>query len=142
MVCCQLRTTYQGSAKTWFNCAFSGASVIEMKNAIGWVAILLSIFSLAPSIVPGAMSLIGLLISIFSLVLSVFSVEKEKRKHFMVTLVIVIFGILVANDTLRLLGAIPRVPMSFKLSAYGVSFLSVVVCIFWTNKLFNRELNT
>ncbi len=34
-----------------------------MKNAVGWVAILLAVFSLAPSFVPGAMLLLGSLIA-------------------------------------------------------------------------------
>ena len=54
-----------------------------MKKVIGWIAVSISVFSLAPSVVPGAMSLMGLLASIFALVLSVFSVEKGKRVYFM-----------------------------------------------------------
>ena len=102
----------------------------------------MSLFSLAPSLVPGAMSLIGLLISMLALALSVFSVEKGKRGCFIATLIIVIIGIFVANDTLRLWGAISGVPVEFKSSIYGVSFLVIVGCMLWANKLFSREINT
>ncbi len=103
---------------------------------------MISIFSLAPSVVPGAMSLIGLLISIFALVLSVFSVAKGRRGYFIATLITVIFGMLVANDTLRLWGAFSGVPVQLKLPAYSVFFLSVIGCMLWANKLFNRVINT
>ncbi len=113
-----------------------------MKKVIGWIAVSISVFSLAPSVVPGAMSLMGLLASILALVLSVFSVEKGKRVYFTATFIIVIIGILVANDTLRMVGAIQGIPVLFKLSAYGVSFLAIAGCMFWANKLFNRVINT
>ncbi|VAW84582.1 hypothetical protein MNBD_GAMMA16-529 [hydrothermal vent metagenome] len=46
-----------------------------MKNAIGWLAIVLAVLSLAPSLVPGAMSIMGLLASLGALIISIFSVS-------------------------------------------------------------------
>ncbi len=106
-----------------------------MKKTIGYLAILLSAFSLAPSIVPGAMSLLGLVVSLFSLLLSVASVVRNKKVYFTITLVNVLLGLLVANDTLRLWGSVSGVPIQFKLSAYGVSFLVIVGCFIVANKL-------
>jgi len=110
-----------------------------MKKIIGWLAILLSMFSLAPSIVPGAMSLIGLVISLFSLVFSVASVAKNKKGYFTITLINVLLGLLIANDTLRVWGSVSGVPVQFKLSAYGISFLVIVGCITAANKLFHAR---
>jgi len=113
-----------------------------MKNTIGWVAILLAVFSLAPSIVPGAMSLMGLLIALFSLIVSVFSVAQNRKSYFNITLVIVLLGILVANDTLRLWGSLAEAPVQFKLTTYGISFLVIVGCALAANGLNNRVKNT
>ncbi len=99
-----------------------------MKKTIGWLAIALSIFSLAPSIVPGAMSLMGLALGLFALVLAVFSVSKGNKKFFVITLTVVLIGILVANDMLRLWGSISGVPLQFKLATYGVSLFVLSVC--------------
>lgn len=106
-----------------------------MKIFIGWFAIALSVFSLGPSIVPGAMSLMGLGIALLSLILSVFSVSKDKNKHFVITLTIVVLGLLVANDTLRLWGSISGVPLQFKLVTYGVSFSVLIVTSLVASKL-------
>jgi len=110
----------------------------NIKNITGWAAVLISVFSLAPSIAPGGVSLFGLLISLFALVLSVFSVKRGRKGYFIATLVIVILGILVANDTFRLWGALPGVSLKFKLSAYGVSFLIIVGCMLGAKKFFSR----
>ncbi len=95
-----------------------------MKKFIGWLAIILAILSLAPSIVPGAMSLIGLLVSLFSLILSIFSVEINNRKFFIITLSIVVFGVFLLNGVLRVWEPLPM-PGDTRLMVYGVLALII-----------------
>ena len=98
-----------------------------MKRIIGWVSILLAAFSLAPSIVPGAMSLMGFGLSLSSLVLSVFSVGKNSKKYFDITLIFVVFGVFLINDALRLWESL-SIPLSVKLTSYAIFVVIVVAC--------------
>jgi len=107
-----------------------------MKRVVGWLAILMAAFSLAPSVVPGAMSLMGLGLSLLSLVLSVFSIKKGNKKHFDITLIFVVFGVFLLNDALRLWERL-AMPLNVKLAAYGVFFIVVVGCKVVAERLSN-----
>jgi len=108
---------------------------MKSNKIIGWFAILLAVFSLAPSIVPGSMSLIGLAIALFALVVSLFSVGVDGKGYFQITAVIVVLGIVLVNDAVRLFGSLPEIPIEFKLVVYGVSCLVVIGCFVGANKL-------
>ncbi len=110
---------------------------IQMKNLTGWVAILLAVFSLAPSVVPGAMSGMGLLVSLAALVVSVFSVGSGRKNYFIVTLTIVVFGVFFVNDVLRLWASLP-VPMNVKFTLYGFFGIVVSLCMFFAKKLSSK----
>jgi hypothetical protein len=100
-----------------------------MRHKIGILAVTLGVLALGPSVVPGAMSLIGLLISLFSLVLSILSINSIKQGYFRVCLFLTLFGILVANDTLRIWGSLPIVSTEFKLIIYGIAIMVLTGCI-------------
>ena len=99
-----------------------------IKQMIGWLAVILSVFSLAPSYVPGAISLLGLLVSLLALVLSLASITANQRLYFTVVLVIVLVGLFLVNDTLRLYGGIPRVPLHFKIVIYAAAVFLIIIC--------------
>lgn len=105
-----------------------------MKNAIGWLAIVLAVLSLAPSLVPGAMSIMGLLASLGALIISVFSVSHGIKKHFNITLIIVVLGVFFINDALRVWESI-TIPINVKLTMYSLFGLVVLGSIFYANKL-------
>ncbi len=109
-----------------------------MKSVIGWVAIFLAIVSLAPSFVPGAVSLIGLSASFGALIMSIFSVSGDKKYHFYITLAIVVLGIFVVNDTLRLWKPLP-IPIITKITMYAICSLVVMGCTFFATKLSHYE---
>ncbi len=99
---------------------------------VGWFAIATSVFSLAPSMAPGAVSLIGLVLSIGALMLSLLSIRDGNDLQYRVTLVIVVLGILLLNDALRLWDPIPM-PISTRIMLYGM--VSVVILpILWKAK--------
>ena len=108
---------------------------MKSNKIIGLLSILLAVFSLAPSIVPGAMSLIGLAIALFALVVSLFSVDENGKGYFQITAVIVVLGIVLVNDAARLAGSLPEIPIAFKLVVYGASCLVVLGCFIGANKL-------
>ena len=97
---------------------------MKCKKVIGWFAVSLSILSIAPSIVPGAVSLMGFLLSLLALLLSIFSVEQNSKMYFNTTLSIVVFETLIVNDALRLWESLPM-PISTKLAIYAVFTLLV-----------------
>ena len=110
-----------------------------MRVIIGVFSIILVVLSLAPNIVPGAMSIIGLGLTLFALVLSVFSVQKGKYLYFNVTLALAVFAILVANDTTRVYWAMPGVSAGFKVGVYLFSLAVIVGCIYFLKKQLRRE---
>lgn len=75
------------------------------------------------------MALIGLIISHFALVLSLASIERNQRKYFRVALTIVLVGMLLVNDTLRIYGAMAEVPLQFRFVAYGLSLFVIISCV-------------
>jgi len=107
---------------------------MKMKNAIGGLAIVLAVLSLAPSFVPGAMSIIGLLISLGALIVSIFSVSHGIRNHFNITLIIVILSAFFINDALRIWESMPM-PLHVKLIMYGLFGLVVLMSLFFANRL-------
>lgn len=109
-----------------------------MTRLVGWFAVLLALISLAPSFVPGAMSVIGLSISLLSLAISVLSVRRVGQKFFRATLAIVLFGALLVNAVLRVwlpMGA----PIEVTMSLYGALCLVVVGCIAVVNRIARDE---
>lgn len=101
---------------------------MKLSKIIGWLAILLAVCSLVPSLVPGVMSLIGLVIGLFSIVISLLSVGKGGRGYFRVTAWIVLLGMVLVNDAVRLFGSLPEIPIEFKLAVYGFSGLVIFGC--------------
>jgi hypothetical protein len=100
-----------------------------MRHTIGILAVTLGVLALGPSVAPGAMSLIGLLISLFSLALSLFSITSMKQGYFRACLFLTLFGILVANDTLRIFGSLPIASTEIKLIIYGIAIIVLTGCI-------------
>ena len=110
-----------------------------MRVIIGVISVVLAMLSLAPNIVPGAMSIIGLGFTLLALVLSVFSVEKGRLLYFNITLFLSAVGILVVNDTVRVYGAIPGVSVGFKVGVYLFSLVVIVGCVYSVKRLSHKE---
>ncbi len=104
----------------------------------GWLAIALAVFSLAPSIVPGTFSIFGLLISLAALIIAVFSVRNNSNTYFITTLIIVIAGLLLVNDGLRVWYSLD-LPMNIKLVLYGLSAIVIAACVFTVKKIKPRD---
>lgn len=100
-----------------------------MSAAAGWLAIALALIALAPSFVPGAFSALGLLISLVALMVSILSVKENGTKYFTIMMVIVLVTLLLVNDGLRI-GQPLEMPISIKLTLYGIAGLVILVCIF------------
>lgn len=109
-----------------------------MNHVVGWIAIGLAVLSLAPSIVPGAVSMMGLLMSLGALIISIFSVSSKGGKYFNITLIIVFSGVFLVNDALRVWDPLPM-PINAKIAMYGVFSLVVVGCVFLARKLSGNE---
>ena len=105
-----------------------------MSIVVGWLAIALALFGLAPSFVPGAFSVFGLLISLIALIVSVFSVKEKGRKYFTTTMIIVLVSVFLVNDGLRIWKPL-EMPIYVKLTLYGIFFLVVMVCAFLVARL-------
>lgn len=110
---------------------------MKLNIWIGWISILLAILSLVPSIVPGAMSIFGLLISLIALIISVFSVRKQTSQYFLSTITIVIVGLFLVNDGLRIWDPL-EMPITFKLVLYSIFLIVVVCCVLVVRKTINN----
>lgn len=98
-----------------------------MSAIAGRMAIVLAVLALAPSIVPGAISMFGLIISMSALVLSLFSIRQKGDRYFRTTAVIVLGGVFLVNDGLRIWDPLP-LPINVKLGLYGMTALVFSVC--------------
>ncbi len=109
-----------------------------MKSLMGWLAIVLATLSLAPSFVPGAMSLIGLLTSLGALIISLLSITKGKKIYFNITLIIIVTGVLFINDALRVWQPLPM-PINAKITMYGIFGLVVLISLFAAKEISEKE---
>lgn len=88
---------------------------------IGWFSIVLAFLALAPSLIPGALSLLAFYLSLVSLIISITTIKSFGIIYFKRTSIIVGFGMLIINDYLRIYGSLP--PQSTwveKMSLYGI----------------------
>lgn len=98
-----------------------------MSAIVGWAAIVLAILALVPSIVPGAISVFGLIISMSALVLSLFSIKKNGERYFRTTAIIVLAGVFLVNDGLRIWDPFPM-PINIRLGLLGMAALVFAAC--------------
>jgi hypothetical protein len=62
---------------------------------VGWVSIFGSVLALGPSIIPGAMSVIGVLFAIGTLIMSILPIKAGRFFYFRTSAIISGFGIFV-----------------------------------------------
>ncbi|RJF92008.1 hypothetical protein D3871_25440 [Noviherbaspirillum saxi] len=91
------------------------------------MAVTVALFAIAPNLVPGAISLFGVVLALLALALSLFSINKNGKKYYRTTGVIVIGNVLLINDALRLWEPLPM-PLNIRLSLYGLVLVMVVIC--------------
>lgn len=99
----------------------------------GLFAIILSILSVLPSLVPGIISLFGLFISVLALLLSAFSANNGKSVYFKITLILVSLNILLVNDFLKLWEP-SSAPLLVKSASYFILSLIYYMCIIFVVK--------
>lgn len=93
---------------------------------LGWLSIIISTLLLAPSFVPGTMSILASYIALFTLIASIFTVKSGNAFYFKTIAIITAINIFIINDGLRLYGSLPQFTWQNKLSIYGI-FLTVCV---------------
>ena len=109
-----------------------------IKPLVRHLALLLMLLSLLPSVVPGAMFMMGFLLSLVALLLSVFSVAAEKTFYFYASVALFLSGMLLFNDTLRLWGALP-ISIITKLVTYAAALLLLFFCARFVHGLSRRH---
>lgn len=100
----------------------------------GWLAVTLAILSLVPSFVPGAASVIGLLMSLLALPLSLFSIRKRGSHYFRIVLGIVVIGMLLVNDSLRIWATHP-IPIGVQAALVALACIIIGACVLVARKL-------
>jgi hypothetical protein len=103
-------------------------------KVLGWVAIVFSILALAPSVVPGGMSVLALYIVIPSLIVSIITIESGSVFYFKSTAIISAIGIFIVNDGLRLYGSLAKSPLIYKLSVYSIFIIICLLASFYAKK--------
>lgn len=105
-----------------------------MSKVAGWMAIVLVLFAMVISIVPGAISVMGLVISMLAVVVSLCSIKKNGRKYFGVTISLALAGTFLVNDGLRIWNPL-LLPLNIKIGLYSVVLLVFAVCTLAAYKL-------
>ncbi|RJG15255.1 hypothetical protein [Massilia cavernae] len=108
-----------------------------MGKLAGWAAIGVAVFALGPSWMRGGMSLIGLLVALAALFLSLLSVRSSGYRYFYPTAAIVVFGVLLVNDALRVWDPLPAFASS-RPSWYAAIAVLVGACFFFARMLASR----
>lgn len=98
------------------------------------IAVSLALFALGPSVMPGAFSVFGLLISLVALMISVLSVANAGKKYYRAVMAIIIFGLLMVNDGLRLWNPL-ELPVNDKLALYAIFIIVALVCTIIVNRI-------
>ena len=81
---------------------------------------------LAPSVVPGAMSMLASYIALLALITSIITIKSGDIFYFKIIAIISSIGIFIVNDGLRLYGSLPQIPLLYKLSMYGIF---IIICV-------------
>jgi hypothetical protein len=89
------------------------------------MSIVVATLVLAPSVVPGAMSILASFIALLALITSIITIKSGNVFYFKITAIISAIGIFIVNDGLRLYGSLPQTPLLYKLSVYGVF---IIIC--------------
>jgi hypothetical protein len=97
-----------------------------LYKILGWLSIVLAILALAPSVVPGAMSVLALYVVIFALIISIITIKSGTAFYFKLTAIISAIGIFIVNDALRLYGSLPQSSGLLKLSVYSIF---IIICV-------------
>jgi hypothetical protein len=94
---------------------------------LGWFSITLAVLALAPSIVPGAMSVLAYYLSLVALIFSIWTIKSGGVYYFKTTATIVCVGMFIFNDYLRLYSSLPQATWAEKLGLYTFYILIGVV---------------
>ncbi|PID47310.1 MAG: hypothetical protein CSB47_00800 [Proteobacteria bacterium] len=103
-------------------------------KVLGWVAIIVSVLLLIPSVVPGAVSVIASWLAFLILLVSILTIQSGNFFYFKVTATISAIGLFIANDSLRLYGALPGVPWVYKLTCYGAFIVICILAVLYAKK--------
>lgn len=87
---------------------------------LGWVAVIIGILAIGPSLVPGSISVIGLYISILSLIMAMVSVKSGSYLYLKIVTVVYVLGVLLFNDGSRLFFANPNMTLEYKGYIYSI----------------------
>ena len=124
-------------------CLLSGEFIIfklflkeyVLIKILGWFSIVITILALAPSFVPGAMSLFAFYLSLVMLVTSIATIKRTGDFYFKTTAIVVCVGMLIINDYIRLFGSFSHATWGEKLGMYAfymviyiIGFLKVKRC--------------
>ncbi|MEJ6476786.1 hypothetical protein [Pseudoalteromonas piscicida] len=90
----------------------------SVNHFIGWFVVGLSALALAPSIVPGSMSVLAFYLSLVLLLFSLFTISTTNHRFFSWTAIIVGAGMLFLNDYLRVLMPSPEPTWPNRIALY------------------------
>ena len=88
-------------------------------KVLGWISIIVAILVLAPSIVPGAFSILASHVALLALLLSITTIKSGNIFYFKSTAIISAVGLFIVNDGLRLYGSLPDISWQYRFGAYN-----------------------
>jgi hypothetical protein len=105
-----------------------------LYKIFGWMSILVATLVLAPSVVPGAMSMLASYIALLALITSIITIKSGDVFYFKITAIISAIGLFIVNDGLRLYASLPQIPLLYKLSVYGVFIIICALAALYAKK--------
>ena len=104
---------------------------------VGWFSIVIAILALAPSVVPGTMSVLAFFLSLSVLIISISTIKTAGVFYFKTTAIIVFIEMLIVNDYLRLYDSLSQATWGERLGLYA---FYIVICItgFFKAKKYSR----
>ncbi|GAA4094828.1 hypothetical protein [Zhongshania borealis] len=101
---------------------------------LGWVSIVVSILILAPSFVPGAISILASYIALLAILASIITIKSGSILYFKITASISAVNIFVVNDGLRIYGSLPEISWLYKVSIYCAFIATCALTIVYSKK--------
>jgi hypothetical protein len=108
-------------------------SIMYLK-VLGWACILIALLVLAPSVVPGAMSVLASFIVLLTLILSSTTIKIGELFYFKATAIISGINMFFVNDSLRFYGSLSQISWQYKLGFYAVFICICVLTIYHAKK--------
>ncbi|MEI5637910.1 MULTISPECIES: hypothetical protein [unclassified Pseudoalteromonas] len=103
-------------------------------SVTGWAAVTLSLVAFYPSMLTGAMSVIGFYVCLFALIIAAFASHMDKPIYFRITIFSALLNVFFLNDGTKLSLLFNQTDWIYIGSMYGIFLVVLSICGFWVSR--------